>query len=397
MKKKGREGQPYRRIFYRGTSVLVSTDLLLLTAGFLLILRFRGIGTGAIWALKVSAVMVYQLLFILRSRSKILSGENLDHLWGLANLISLARGLMIAILAGFLFAPKPLGLLGWLPAALYSLPAILDFFDGYWARKSNTQTRLGELLDQEYDALGILVAVVLVIQWGHLPVPFLYIAVAKYVFAAGISWRSFRGKAVHPLPPSYMRRRLAGFQMGILAVFLWPIARPPGTILAELIIGVPLLIGFIRDWLLVSGALDPDDPVHRKIKNHFYNVGSRWLPILIRAVLAAAVVQIGVSTLQQSAVAPAWIPETIFRGGLPALLFTSVRVLLLVVLVSGRFTSPAALAVLLLEGLRIFLSRLDPWAAVIVSAALLLYLFGPGPFRLRFRFPVRTASNPAGS
>ena len=397
MKRKGREGQTYRRSLYRGTAVLGLIDLLFLTAGFLLTIRFRDLSTGGIWALKVAAIMVYQLLFVLRSRQKILSGKNLDHLWGLANLISLTRGLMIAILAGFLFAPKPAGILGWLPAVLYSLLAILDFFDGYWARKSNTQTHLGELLDQEYDALGILVAVVLVIQWGHLPVPFLYIAVAKYVFAAGIAWRSFRGKAVYPLPPSYMRRRLAGFQMGILAVFLWPIARPPGTLLAELIIGVPLLLGFIRDWLLVSGALDPEDPGYRKIKKTFYNLGSCWLPPAIRAVLAVAAVQIGVRAFQQATVSLTWIPETITQGELLTLLHTAVRLLLLVVLVSGRFTSPAALAVLLLEGLRIFMSRLDPWGAVIVSAALLLYLFGPGPFRLSFRRPARTNSNAAGS
>jgi hypothetical protein len=34
---------------------------------------------------------------------------------------------------------------------------------------------------------------------------------------------------------------------------------------------------------------------------------------------------------------------------------------------------------------------------MIVSASLLLYLFGPGPFRLGFRFPLRTTSDPAGS
>ena len=395
MKAKGREGQPYKRSFYRGTAVLGLTDLLLLAAGFLLTGHFRDLSTGAIWALKAAAVMAYQLLIILRSRNKILRGENLDHLWGLANMISLARGLMIAILAGFLFAPKPAGILGWLPALLYSLLAILDFFDGYWARKSHTQTRLGALLDQEYDALGILVAMVLVIQWGHLPYPFLYIAAAKYVFAAGIAWRSFRGKAVHSLPPSYLRRRLAGFQMGILAVFLWPIARPPGTLLAQLIIGVPLLVGFIRDWLLVSGALDPEDPGYRKIKKTFYDLGSRWLPPVIRTVLAVAAVQIGLRLLQPAAVSPAWIPETFPQGKLLALLHTTVRLLLVVVLVSGRFTSPAALAVLLLEGTRIFMSRLDPWAAVVVSAVLILYLFGPGPFRLSFRFPARTTSNPA--
>jgi CDP-diacylglycerol--glycerol-3-phosphate 3-phosphatidyltransferase len=391
------EGKPCKRSFYRGITVLGLVDLLIVAVGFFLTCYSRGLRAGGIWALKVTAVMVYQQLLLLRNRKQILSGDNLNHLWGVANMLSLTRGLMIAVLAGFLFTPKSTGILGWLPAVEYTIIAILDFFDGYWARKSNTQTRLGELLDQEYDALGILVAVVLVIQWEHLPIFFLYIAAAKYAFAAGIAWRSSRGAAVHPLPPSYMRRRLAGFQMGILAVFLWPVAQPPATILAELIIGVPLLLGFIRDWLLVSGALDPEDPVYRKIKNRFYNIGSLWLPLFIRSILLVAVAYIGVSTFQQVLVPADWIPATLPRLELLILLYTALRLLLLMFLVAGRFTSPAALAVLLIEGMRIFMSRLDPWGAVIVSAALLLYLFGPGPFRLSFRFPARTTSNPAGS
>jgi len=391
------EGQPYKRRFQSGLTVVGLIDLLILIVGFFLTYRYRDFRYGGIWVLKVAAVMVYQHLFLLRNREKILSGNNLDYLWGAANILSLARGMMIALLAGFLFTAKPAGIVGWLPAVLYTLLAVLDFFDGYWARKSNTPTRMGELLDQEYDALGILVAVVLVIQWGHLPVAFLYIGVAKYVFAGGIAWRSFRGRAVYPLPPSYMRRRLAGFQMGILAVFLWPIARPPGTILAELIIGVPLLLGFIRDWLLASGALDPEDPDYRKIKKTFYSAGRSWLPLIVRATLVAAAVQLGVTAFQPAALPAAWIPAAIPRTELATVLCAVARLLLLVVLIAGRFTSPSALLLLLLEGFRIFLSRLDPWGALIVSAALLLYLFGPGPFRLRFRLPARPASDSAGS
>jgi CDP-diacylglycerol--glycerol-3-phosphate 3-phosphatidyltransferase len=378
-------------------TILGLIDLLTLIVGFVLTCRYRDLRFGGTWALKVAAVMVYQQLFLLRNRKRILRGNNLDYLWGGANILSLTRGMMIALLAGFLFNAIPAGITGWLPAVLYTLLAVLDFFDGYWARKCNTTTRLGELLDQEYDALGILVALVLVIQWGHLPVAFLYIGVAKYVFAGGIAWCSFRGRAVHPLPPSYMRRRLAGFQMGILAVFLWPIARPPGTVLAELIIGVPLLLGFIRDWLLVSGALDPEDPSYRKIKKTFYSVGRNWLPLIVRASLVAAAVRFGVTTFQPEAFPAVWIPATIPPAGLLTVLYAALRLLLLVVLIAGRFTSPSALALLLLEGLRIFLTRLDPWGALIVSATLLLYLFGPGPFRLIFRFPARPSSDPAGS
>jgi CDP-diacylglycerol--glycerol-3-phosphate 3-phosphatidyltransferase len=339
--------------------------------------------------------MTYQLLFLLRNRRPILSGENLHALWGAANRLSLTRGLLIALLAGFLFSPKPGGILGWLPPLLYTVLAVLDFFDGYWARKSSTQTRLGELLDQEYDALGILVAVILVVQWRHLPAAFLYLGVIKYMFAGGIAWRSFRGAPVYPLPPSYMRRRLAGFQMGILAVFLWPIARPPGTVVAELIVGVPLLLGFVRDWLVVSGALDPEAPNYRKVKKIFYHIGRIWLPLICRAVLAVAALWAVMAAFQPSTVQAAWIPAP-YRD-LAAPPYLAARFLLLAVLVAGRFTSPAALALLLLEGLRIFTSRIDLWGALIVSSVLLLYLFGPGPLRMNLALPRRKTSNSAGS
>ncbi|MBN2554097.1 MAG: CDP-alcohol phosphatidyltransferase family protein [Spirochaetales bacterium] len=387
----------YRRRFYTGWGVLWAIDLVILAAGFLLVRRFRFLPSSGTWALEAAAVMVYQQLFLLCNRKKILSGENLDHLWGPANILSLLRGTMIAVLAGFLFAPKPTGIIGWLPALLYTLLATLDFFDGYWARRSNTATRMGELLDQEYDALGILVAVILVVQWGHLPPVFLCIGAARYVFAWALAWRTLRGRPVYPLAPSYMRRRLAGFQMGILAVFLWPIARPPGTLLAELIIGVPLLLGFIRDWLQASGALDLEDPVYRRLRDAACLVRGTWLPLIIRVVLAVAAAAIGVSALRGTTLPAAWMAEMVRRPGTFAAACTTLRLLLLAVLIAGRWTSPAALLLLLLEAPRIFLGRLDPLEAVIVTAALLLYLFGPGRRRLRLRFPVRPSSDPEGS
>ena len=175
-------GQSYKRLFAQGFAVLSVIYLLILTAGFTLSFLNRDLRYAGGWALKVAGVMAYQLIYLLRNRNRILAGETLDHLWGLANILTLIRGGLIAVLAGFLLVPKPAAILGWLPALLYTLLASLDFLDGYWARKSNTTTRLGELLDQEYDALGILVAVVLTIQYGHLPAAFIYIGLANTCF-----------------------------------------------------------------------------------------------------------------------------------------------------------------------------------------------------------------------
>jgi hypothetical protein len=46
--------------------------------------------------------------------------------------------------------------------------------------------------------------------------------------------------------------------------------------------------------------------------------------------------------------------------------------------------------------LGIFLGGLDAWPALIVSAAILLYLFGPGPYRLVLRGSAPPSSVPSG-
>lgn len=395
------EKSSLRGRFYRGWAVLWSIDLLILVTGCVLAWHTRSPWQASLWTLKVALVMIYEQLFVLRNQRKILSGPNLERLWGTANLLSLSRGTMIALLAGFLFTAKQPGLLGWIPALIYTIQASLDFLDGFCARRTNTQTSMGELLDQEYDGLGILIAVVLVIQWGHLPAVFLYVGVAKYVFGWGISWRRQRGIPVSPLPPSYLRRRLAGFQMGILAVFLWPLAGPPGTLLAELIIGVPLLLGFVRDWLLVSGTVDPKDPSYLRIKRIFYEVGSRWMPLIIRTFLGAAAVIAVLTVFRADAPRPGWLSTDSLPAFLPptpilAGFYTGLRLALLLLLTAGLFTSTSALLLLLLEGMGIFLGGLDAWLALIVSAAILLYLFGPGPYRLVLRGSAPPSSVPSG-
>ena len=79
---------------------------------------------------------------------------------GLGNNLTLFRGLVLSLLAGFLFLPRPAhGLLAWTPAILYTTLAVLDYLDGYVARVTNQATKLGEILDGVFDALGLLIAV----------------------------------------------------------------------------------------------------------------------------------------------------------------------------------------------------------------------------------------------
>ena len=172
---------------------------------------------------------------------------------GWANTASLVRGLLLAWLAGFLFAPWPGGWLAWAPGALYTLAVLLDGLDGAVARASGQPTELGAALDINLDALGILVAPLLAVWYGQLPAWFLLVSAARYLFLLGLWLRVRQGRPVYDLPPSAARRALAGIVMGFTAAVLWPLFGPPLTALVGTVVMAPFLVGFARDWLAVSG------------------------------------------------------------------------------------------------------------------------------------------------
>ncbi len=176
---------------------------------------------------------------------------------GTGNQLTLARGLLIAATAGFLattgLQTRPL--LPYLPAVLYTAAALGDALDGYIARKRQQVTELGKELDTTLDATGLVIAPLLAVLYGKLFPIYLLVSVAYYLFQWGLLWRRRFNKPIYSLPPSRLRRQLAGYQMGLVATVLWPLipaflSRPVGILFM-----VPMLAGFIRDWLIVSGRL----------------------------------------------------------------------------------------------------------------------------------------------
>lgn len=174
---------------------------------------------------------------------------------GHGNRITLFRGLLISALAGFLLV-APADTSPWLlyvPALLYTAAALGDLLDGRMARQQQHTTRLGAELDTALDAFGLLIAPLLAIAYGKLHVSYLLVSIAYYLFQCGILWRKRRALPVYPLPPSRLRRNLAGLQMALVAVALWPPVPHGVTTGLGLVLMLPLLIGFCRDWLHVSG------------------------------------------------------------------------------------------------------------------------------------------------
>ena len=184
---------------------------------------------------------------------------------GLGNRLTLLRGLGIGLLAGFLFSPWPQGVLAWVIALLYTAVSIADYFDGYIARKTNHATVLGSRLDMEFDGLGVLVVSLLAIGYGQLPWWFLSIGLARYLFVWGLWWRDRRGLPIFDIPPSVQRRILAGAQMGLLTVVLWPIVPAPMAIIGGTIVAVPTLFGFGRDYAIAAGWLDPANRTYNRL------------------------------------------------------------------------------------------------------------------------------------
>jgi CDP-diacylglycerol--glycerol-3-phosphate 3-phosphatidyltransferase len=190
-----------------------------------------------------------------------LNYSTLDNKWhttlGLGNRITLLRGLLIAATAGFLVTTRleMRPLLLYLPAILYTGAALGDALDGYIARQRQQTTELGKELDTTLDALGLVIAPLLAVLYGKLHVSYLLVSVAYYLFQWGLLWRQRFDKPVYPLPPSRLRRKLAGYQMGLVATVLWPPLPAVITLPAGVLFMLPMLAGFIRDWFFVSGRL----------------------------------------------------------------------------------------------------------------------------------------------
>lgn len=209
------------------------------------------------WFLQASLLWywVWRATWQRRELNRLHAGATLTHL-GLANRITLLRGFLIALTGGFLFQQQAEGFIGWVPGLLYGTAAILDRLDGFVARKTKQTTLLGAELDTVFDALGLLIAPLLAVGFGKVHWSYLVLSVAFYIFQWRLQWRRNRGLAVYPLLPSQLRRTLAGFQMGFIALILLPLFQTPQTYLWGFAFMLPALLGFLVDWLVVSGRIN---------------------------------------------------------------------------------------------------------------------------------------------
>lgn len=304
---------------------------------------------------------------------------------GPGNALTLARGLFIGLLAGFLFGPWPQGALAWVVVLLYTLTDIADYFDGYLARRADHVTPLGGVLDMEFDGLGTLVVILLAVSFGQLPWWYLGLGLARYLFVFGLWARRRLGRPIYDITPSAHRRVFAGFQMGFLSVVLWPILPRPMAVISGTIFAAATGLGFLRDWLVAGGSLDPATPRYARTQRFLYRTFAIVLPPAWR--LALLLGMVGIFRAATPLTTPAaWQALIAGWGAPPAAFFAS-----LIALIGLAGTPLAALGVLprvlavaltLPIGFDIATRGLGWDNVVALVSVTFIQLFGPGPFAL---------------
>jgi len=240
--------------------LLFAVVLAFFASFFVLLNRFWEPTYALRWLGLASVFGLWQFAFLWRKlplNRRVDEGELLPSLgWG--NRVSFLRGIFIAALLGFLFSPWADGGLSWLPFTFYLLASLSDILDGYLARITDHVTPLGAALDMENDAWGVLIVTGLVFWYGQVPFWYLPVGLARYIFVFGLWVREKLGKRNLELPFSFRRRIFAGTQMGFIVSMLAPVFSPPATTIAASLFMLPFLVGFLYDWFLITGNIDPD-------------------------------------------------------------------------------------------------------------------------------------------
>jgi CDP-diacylglycerol---glycerol-3-phosphate 3-phosphatidyltransferase len=297
--------------------------------------------------------------------------------------MTMLRGLLIAPLAGMLFIPRPAGSAAWIPALLYTSAALLDQFDGYVARRSKHATLLGEMLDLELDGLGVLLAVSVAIHHRQLPLIFLAVGLARYVFLLWALALRALGRAVHPIPESMTRRSIAGLQMGFLTAALWPIAPRELILLAGWLFAVPFFASFGRDMMVMAGFAHADSPSYIALRSWVRRIATRIVPPILRAILVVLLApMLGGAWQDLRGRVAAFAAEGVGHPEWVAPALLALASLSLVFIALGFLGRTASLLMVLAMGLSMIPLGADSSSLAAIGMAVGILILGTGPASL---------------
>jgi phosphatidylglycerophosphate synthase len=182
-----------------------------------------------------------------------LPGRHPHPRFGAANAVTLARGVVTALLGALVVAPAPSGVPA-LAAAAGSLVVLLDGVDGWLARRSGMASEFGARFDMETDALLVLALAVLAWRWDRAGAWVLLSGLLRYAFVvAGLLLPWLR----RPLLPSRRRQAVCVAQIVVLLAVIAPLPSPGAS--APLALGgLVLASSFAIDvsWLAGQRGID---------------------------------------------------------------------------------------------------------------------------------------------
>jgi CDP-diacylglycerol---glycerol-3-phosphate 3-phosphatidyltransferase len=322
-----------------------------------------------LWLLAAGGLMLYQLayLYIHLNENRDISSGRLYQRLGPANWLTVGRGGLLALVAGFLLVPRPEGWMAWVPAVLYSGAMLIDFGDGYVARITGMVTNLGSRLDMHIDAHGYFIGGLLIVLWGQAPAWYLLVPLAWPLYVTGEWVFARQNKPLRALYPNPFRRPLAGAQMGFSAVLLFPVFTPPGTTIAAAVFTLPFLINFLLDWLWVSGMLPVALVQPGERRSRVFAWLRAWVPLGLRALLVAFLI---------------WRAQQPGLTGAMAELYQLLHGLIILAIITGSAGRVFAVAAMLLSGFYLRTSAADGLAWGILLAGLGIFFSGTGRFSL---------------
>jgi phosphatidylglycerophosphate synthase len=235
-------------------SALICILTAALTIGAVALLCTHGFDLGGAYLPKVMAVFALGARLVLRG----LPGHHPFASFGPANQVTVARGALLALLAGLIGEHSAAGLAA-LAMALATVIAVLDGLDGWLARRTRMASDFGARFDMETDALLVMALAVLAWQFGKAGVWVLASGLLRYVFvAAGLALPWLR----RPLPPSQRRKVVAVVQEVALIVAVAPFIPVAASAPVAALGLCALLLSFLADMVGLFQRATPAERRH---------------------------------------------------------------------------------------------------------------------------------------
>jgi len=213
------------------------------------IVSVAALGAGL---LHLSTTYVAKVLLVFASGAALvllaLPGSHRSARLGAANLVTLVRGALVALLAGLL-GEHGSPAISTTAVIVASAALVLDGVDGRLARRSGMASEFGARFDMETDAVFVAVLALLVWQFGKAGAWVLLSGLMRYLFAAGAA---LVPRLQRPVPSTFRGKCIAVLQMIALIVALAPVCNPPVAASIAAVALLALVVSFSLDvvWLL---------------------------------------------------------------------------------------------------------------------------------------------------